>query len=215
MYLASRGVPVFPVKISSKSGTRNNSNKKPLITDNLNRASTDAAQIRRWWKQFPDAAIGGVLSALGWLVIDIDVHGDKDGFADLRRLEELFGPLPRTVTVRTATGGLHLWFQLPAGVEIRVSNVPGHVVPGVDIKGHGGWLVMPGSRSPFGEYTFEEGLSLCELRPADLPKRWLEALQVEAGAAARSPRQRTSQAASPTAYWEAVLDAISHEPVPR
>jgi len=70
----------------------------------------------------------------GLVVVDVD--GSRDL---LRPVEAEAGePLPRTLTARTGSGGLHLFYWLRAGVELR--NRQGWA-PHVDVRGYGGQVV--------------------------------------------------------------------------
>ena len=61
---------------------------------------------------------------------------------------------PHTLVVATATGGTHWYFRPPAGVELR--NTQGGARRGlgwcVDTRGHGGYVLGPGSVRPEGTY---------------------------------------------------------------
>lgn len=55
--------------------------------------------------------IGLNMAGTMYVVLDIDQHGDKDGFKSLELLEKQFGALPPTYTVATTTGnGEHRYF---------------------------------------------------------------------------------------------------------
>src|SRR3954451_22609691 len=53
------------------------------------------------------------------------------------------GETPPTRVHRTASGGLHLLFTPPEHVEIR--NSQSRVAPGVDVRGEGGYVIVPPS----------------------------------------------------------------------
>ncbi len=61
-----------------------------------------------------------------------------------------------TLTVRTPSGGLHLYFAAPAGVQLR--NTSGERGNGlgwkIDTRAWGGYVVAPGSTTPAGAYEF-------------------------------------------------------------
>jgi len=102
----------------------------------------DRARIRRWWRQSPDANIGvatGVTS--GVVVIDVDPrHGGDDTLASLIAT---YGALPPGPTTATGGGGRHLWFAHP---RRRVANDAGRLGPGLDVRGDGGYVLVPPSR---------------------------------------------------------------------
>lgn len=150
---AFEGVPVFPV-----------SGKVPRTEHGLKDASTDEAQICGWWTAWPDAGIGGAVGeTCGLWVLDVD---GPEGLASLRQLEREHGALPPTRTVRTGGGGLHLWFRMPASGR-PVGN-RARVKPGIDVRGTGGYVVLPPSPHPSGQpYRLED-----DTAPAEAPL-WL------------------------------------------
>jgi len=129
---ASRGWPVFPVKAKGKT---------PLIKDWPNQATTDQSQVRAWWTQFPEASIGlATGKKAGLFVIDVD---GEEGFESLKSLE-----LPTTLNSRTGSGGEHLFFVCPNDREVRNR---GRFLPGLDVRGTGGYVVLPPSVHESGE----------------------------------------------------------------
>jgi hypothetical protein len=134
-------------------------------------ATTDAAQIRRWWERWPDAMIGMACGPSGIVAIDIDVKDGRNGWAAVEERETDWGPLPVTRTTRTPTGGSHLLFRHP-GSEYNIRNNAGtRVGEGVDIRGDGGMVIMPPSRGIKGAYEQQAGVLA-----AVLPLRWAESL---------------------------------------
>lgn len=105
-------------------------------------ATTDVATIDAWWLQ-GDWNIG-LRVPEGQLVLDIDPrHG---GEASLIRLEETYGPLPRTRTTVTGRGdgGEHIWLA-GDGASLSISKAD---YPGIDLRRRGNFLVGPGSVHP-------------------------------------------------------------------
>ena len=157
---AKRGWPVFPVK----------ENKQPAVKDWKTKATTDENQIRRWFDQdFIGGCNFGFQPGLaGIAVIDIDrgkkrkredgteetVNGE-DSLADF--LKQSDEELPQTYTVRTPSGGTHLYFKADG-----IGNKNGFL-PAVDVKSCGGFVVVPGSKSPAGTYAVERELPVAEL----------------------------------------------------
>ena len=110
-------------------------------------------------------------------VLDKDKHSaDKNGFVTLRRLEEEYGELPATPSVRTGTGG-HDYFRVSAGVEVPGKTELGD---GLELLGAGRFVVGPGSRHKNGQlYDWEENRSPEDVSLADITDCWL--LQVAGG----------------------------------
>lgn len=161
--LAKRGFKVHPLQDGSKVARVKG---WPAL------ATTDEAQIRAWWVQYPNA--NPAIHCSDMLVIDVDAH--KSGDASLELLEITDGELPKTLTTRTPTGGRHLFFRSP-----NVANGVDTLGPGLDIRSSHGYVVAPGSVVPAGQYRFEED---CQI--ADAPD-WLVALVGRS-----KPRERTS-----------------------
>jgi putative DNA primase/helicase len=99
-------------------------------------------------------------------VVDLD---GPTGKATLAELERERGQLPKTVVQLTPNKGAHLLFNWPG---YPVPNSAGRIGPGVDIRGDGGYIVGPGSRTPNGTYRFALGRTPedVEIAPAPL---WL------------------------------------------
>ena len=89
------------------------------------------------------------------IVVDVDAHG-VDGRKTMRAYEEENGELPQTLSVRTPTGGAHLYYRIPEGKPVPGNSVGG--LPGVDVRGEGGYAVAPPSSiSGIGSYRFLRG----------------------------------------------------------
>ncbi len=130
---AERGLAIFPCQVKGK---------EPVTGNGLNGASTDPDLINHWWSQSRDFNIGA-RTGDGFFVVDIDMTDDKDGEASLAKLERKHGPMPPTVEVITGGGGRHMWFRVPSGRVIR--NSTGKLGPGIDIRGEGGYVLVPPS----------------------------------------------------------------------
>lgn len=136
--LASMGFRVFPVAENTKN--------RPLVDDWPNLATTDPDQIYRWWheispggpiEQFHNIAI---LTGDDLHVIDIDVKHGKEGFAHFYRL----GGDCDTFTVGTPSGGQHCYYLSSANFANSQGD-QGGIAPGIDSRGHHGYVMGPGS----------------------------------------------------------------------
>lgn len=150
---ANQGLPVFPCQVRSK---------RPLVEGGLTAATTNAAQVHKWWITRRLANIGIPTGAVsGLLVLDIDPGGDESLAALLVR----YGSLPKTREVKTGRGR-QLWFRHP-GVSIRCNA--GALGQGLDIRGDGGYIIAPPSLHPNGQqYRF-----LNDCRFAEVPERFI------------------------------------------
>ncbi|MFE6620516.1 bifunctional DNA primase/polymerase [Streptomyces sp. NPDC057740] len=139
-------------------------------------ASTDPARIRELFAAAPWATGYGIACGLPphhLIGIDLDTKSGTDASAALRELalRHLF-TIPPTVVVLTPSGGRHLWLTGPP--EAVVPNSAGRLAPGIDIRGAGGYLVGPGSRTEHGVYSTAPGTS--HIGPAPCPRALLRLL---------------------------------------
>lgn len=142
--------PVFPC----------GANKRPVIERGFYAATRDPVEARALFLRPGAALIGVPTGAISDLVVlDFDIKRDANGLAWLRENEHR---LPRTRRHRTRSGGEHLLFRHP-GVPIR--NSAGLLAPGVDVRGDGGYIIVPPS----------EGYEILDAAmPAEMPV-WLVA----------------------------------------
>jgi predicted P-loop ATPase len=144
--LAARGWYIFPVQIGDKA---------PLAgTAGYKDATTDAAQIKSWWHERPTANVAVAAGLSGLLVLDIDPR--SGGELSLTSLIEKHGPLPATFSVKTQGGGTHFYFK---STPVRSRS---GILPGVDVKSHGGYVVGPGSRTEKGTYEIITDVPLAD-----------------------------------------------------
>ncbi len=154
---ARSGLPIFPCKL----------NKQPYTKDGFKSATTCPEMICSWWHQWPRASIGMPTGkASGRIVIDVDVrsHGGKA----LDELQAKYGPLPKTLGVKTGGGGTHYYFWARS---LGIRNSVSMLGAGLDVRGEGGYVILPPSGHPSGgSYEWLNGSA-----PVDLPV-WLERL---------------------------------------
>lgn len=104
----------------------------------------------------------------GLVVIDVDVR--DEGFKYFERLETHLGALPPTRTVRTPSGGLHVYLRSPLAFRsVTRVHVPGLTKikgeDGVDIRAEGGIAVLPDPEGGRG-YKIEDDFPIAEMPPA-------------------------------------------------
>ena len=132
---ARRSIPAFPCEPGGK---------RPLTYNGFWEATTDMHRIKAWWERWPTANVGVPTGqSSGLLVLDVDARGG--GPQSLAALERETGPLPPTARSRTGGGGMHIFFRYPNGEEVR--NSAGLLGPGLDVRGEGGYIVVPPSRT--------------------------------------------------------------------
>jgi hypothetical protein len=145
--------------------------KRPLIDDWPNKATTDEATIRGWWRKWPKANIGiatGRYRDGYFCVLDFDPRHGGNWYGDMS--EDI---LPPTWVVHTGGGGRHYYYK-------TLELLPSAKLPdGVDLKGDGGYVVAPPSIHPEGEpYVWQVGSAPSECPLAPLPG-WVEAFAVQ------------------------------------
>ncbi|MEV7795315.1 bifunctional DNA primase/polymerase [Streptomyces sp. NPDC087512] len=139
-------------------------------------ASADPAVVRALFAAAPWATGYGIACGLPphhLIGVDLDVTSRTDSSAALRDLasRHLF-TIPPTVVVLTPSGGRHLWLTGPP--DVVVPNSASRLAPGIDIRGAGGYLVGPGSRTRHGVYATAPGTA--HLAPAPCPRALLRLL---------------------------------------
>lgn len=194
--LASAGWPVFPVSVSLDLEKPGSFRKIPRIKAWGENASIDETQVRQWWGGQFSACMVGIPTGRrsGLFVIDIDIKGRRRGDLSLEALEGRLGRLPRTLTVRTASGGVHYYFAwdevlAPASIRASVNKE----WDGIDWRGQGGYVVGPGSTTPTGR-RWE---IIDRLPVAPLPTEWIaEILRASSRDAAPSAPEKPAAKAT-------------------
>lgn len=123
-----------------------------------------------WVSQDPPGNLGirtgKVPSECSVVVLDLDVNHDEGDDPDapdgLKAAMDL-GLVVPTWTCRTGRGGLHLYFVAPS--DVKVKNSVGKIAQGIDVRGHHGYAVAPGSIHPdtLATYAWQPGLAPREI----------------------------------------------------
>jgi hypothetical protein len=162
---ADAGIPVLPLHTttgglcSCRRASCDRQGKHPrwhpvLIPNGLQDASTDPEHIREWWTLWPAANIG-LRTGTMVDVCDVDTGDGLAAVRDLAGDAADAGP-----AVRTGSGGWHLYVAA-TGAGNRVG-----LLPGVDWRGTGGYVVAPPSLHASGPRyrwirTLDAGLPAC------------------------------------------------------
>jgi hypothetical protein len=139
---ADKGWAVFPVS----------KDKNPLVKNGFKDATTDKETIKKWFSYYTGANIGiatGQVSG-GLIVIDVDIDENEGKFGDESLeawLDENDCYFPDTLTATTGRGGKHYYFHssVPFGCKVGA-------IENVDIRGDGGYVVVPPSIHKNGMY---------------------------------------------------------------
>ena len=159
---AKKGFYVFPCRPGKK---------EPITKNGLLDATTNVAQINKWWRSMPYANIGLSCGPSGLVVLDIDPRSGGDAsFEGLRA--ELGERAFDTKTQTTPSGGTHYLFRAPAE---PVANSASLIAPGIDVRGMGGYILVPPSRNGTTGYEWE--LSSRDTPLADFPLALQEKLR--------------------------------------
>lgn len=152
--LARRGFRVFPVI---------QNDKRPLLENWPEKASSDSTQISKVWTEYPDLNVGCFNDDL--ISIDVDTKAAKQGAKSLALLEAIYGGLPLTYTQRSASGGYHFTYRAQPQIVATIKTCANKIVgfPDIDIRaGRTGYIVGAGSATGIGEYTVENDLPIAE-----------------------------------------------------
>lgn len=149
--------------------------KKPLVDWKLLQSqSASEEQILNWWKTWPEANPALVTGKVSNVVaLDLDAkHGRKS--AEFQ--------IPPTASSKSGNGGEHFFFKYPSQpVETRA----GIFGLGVDIRGDGGYIILPPSvNATGGKYEwivpFEDGIAempdWLKAKTRGEEKKWLEGI---------------------------------------
>lgn len=180
--LAARGFYLFPLVPDEK---------RPLENNPSGKATRDPEKLKDW----PTGSGWGVACGPSNLVVvDLDSHGGtppeewdilgaRDGKDVFHILWKTYDdrPAPNTFTVATPSGGRHLYFRAPEGVELR--NTAGRIGWQVDTRAGSGYVVGPGSTLPNGRYSVAHDPGELELLPV-----WLTAMLGAPKRVKRGPR---------------------------
>jgi hypothetical protein len=125
--------------------------KKPLVAwEKYQSEKPTEEQVKEWWNRWPNADIGVVTGAIsGFVVVDID-GGEVP-------------QLPPTAVSQTSLGHYQYFFKYPG---FPVKNSAKEIAPNIDIRGDGGFVVVPPS-DHFNKETGEKDFTYTWLIPPE------------------------------------------------
>ncbi|PFO04672.1 DNA primase [Bacillus sp. AFS076308] len=200
-YASKLNWPVFPIHTPTKNHCScQNPNckspgKHPRTKNGLKAASTNLNLIAQWWRKWPDANIGVATGKeSGFFVLDVDPrHGGEDS---LELLINQYGSLPYTIEAITGGGGRHILFKYPDQVKNRTN-----ILPGLDIRGEGGYIVVSPSIHACGKrYEWELSSRPLQVPLSDMPE-WLLRMIVE-------PVKGGKPAKKPDIHWVRIIQGV-------
>lgn len=175
VHYANRGWYVFPCReVESEEffdkelgEERTMKIKSPYTTHGLMEATLDEPTIRKWWEEYPAAAIGINCGLSGLVVIDIDIKDGRRGFDNFMRLNISDEGALHSLTPSVGT---HIVYS---GKTESHANIVG----GIDLRSEGAYIVAPPSKVMMGEqflpYTELDDWSRT---PVEIPSDALEKL---------------------------------------
>ncbi|WLW53247.1 bifunctional DNA primase/polymerase [Streptomyces sp. YU58] len=178
---AARGWRVHPLQPGGKASALHGERSCPRTGECADRhakwetrATTNPGRIRTAWGAGA-FNVGIATGPSGLVVVDLDVPKEKngkgssdapDGATSFAALCERAGQSwPATYTVRTPSGGLHLYFTAPPDVHLPCTART--VAANVDTRAWGGNIVAAGSTTPQGVYKVTDD------HPAAILPDWL------------------------------------------
>jgi hypothetical protein len=107
--------------------------KRPACPAGFKDASADPGAIRELFRRYPGPLVGITTGAASDIaVLDIDQKDGGPAWWAANRQN-----LPDTRTIRTRSGGLHLYFRHRPGLRCSASQI----APGIDVRADGGYII--------------------------------------------------------------------------
>ena len=184
----ARLVKVFPVHSTDEAGRCScgdancaSPGKHPRTAHGHLDATDDLERIRRWWKRWPSANIAMACGASGQVVVDVDERNGRPGLDTWFELRQKLGvELEQTALVETPSGGQHAHY-LTDGQNIGCGN--DRLGIGIDVKGEGGYVLLPPSAIAGVEYAWVDGHGLEQTKA--IPQALVDELRIAAQGAAQ------------------------------
>jgi hypothetical protein len=180
---AAHGIPVFPLSARSKAPIpkRDKDARGMEIprSGGFYKATCDPVTIHKWWDRTENLIGVPMGPRSGVWAVDVDTNQDHadDGIAAWQALLAEHGDITSRTHI-TASDGLHVVLIYPDDEYIGCKR--GSIPKGIEIKGAGGYIVMPPSKRKGRFYTIGNNidpihapdwlLDLIKTRPTPLPK---------------------------------------------
>jgi Bifunctional DNA primase/polymerase, N-terminal len=155
-------------------------------------ATADREQVTKWWNRWPNDWIGMATGRpSGLVVLDVDCK-DLRAYGPDTLAELGHSILPETPIAHTLSGGFHVFFSDRPDIEIRNSIGKQGLGPGLDIRGTGGYVILP---SPDSGYWWDPIVNFATCAPLPAPA-WLGYRRREEKSARTSTQPRRFDADS-------------------
>ena len=152
-YISSFGFRVFPLNsvddenhCTCKNIKCNSAGKHPVLKGSWKKyATTNIETIKKWKNEYKNinfALLTGTYSEQTkkyLIVIDVDASEHT-----------ILSVLPKTFYYKTGSGGYHFWYWSDFLIKNSVSLIENKV----DVRGKGGYIVIPPARNKHGKYEF-------------------------------------------------------------
>lgn len=125
----------------------------------------EGTTVAEWLREWPDANPGVITGRVSGVIVL-----DRDGLQGQLSIKDR--TMPQTPYVRTAKGE-HYYFAYPQLQEGQRVQTSAGILPGIDSRGDGGYVVGPGAVHETG-VIYEWGISPEEMPLADAPQWWLD-----------------------------------------
>lgn len=154
--LAKQGFRVFPLIVDGST---------PAYEGWQDKATSDPDLARKLWSDPHGDPLPyniGIRTGDGLTVLDVDTKRNRAGAESLDDLVTFQGLEDETFTVRTKSGGLHLYYR---SADRRLKNSVGQIALGLDIRSDGGYVVAPGSTVGDLAYEVVKPLAIAAIQP--------------------------------------------------
>jgi hypothetical protein len=159
-------------------------------------ATDDVTLVAKWpdmvRHMYKSEVVGFGVVGRGVLILDLDVKGDKRGFAEFRQLAEQYKIPPTRMVTMSKSGGAHLFYKKPKKYQLaEIKTLSGVQVfdaryASIDLRGDGGYVVGPDeflqdlTKAEKGRYTMSGLLPIDELPefPERVMSRWTRTASV-------------------------------------
>jgi len=135
-------------------------------------ATKSPEQFAVWMDEYPDCSLVAVPTGKDTGIFVMEYDPKNGGQASFDKLMEKHDPI-QTETNRSPSGGLHFVFEMPG---FDFGSIHGKLWPGIDIKGTGGYHLVPPSHY-VDQGVLKEYTTVTEMDPQPAPAWLLDAIK--------------------------------------